>query len=78
MNFWQPSGGRGLRAVPPARLAWEAFGVRSGVRDFDEMRARVEKYWRRFARGRPNAPATTTSAAMVAGPGMDGALSPGR
>jgi putative restriction endonuclease len=36
-------------SVLPAWLAWEAFGIKNGARDFDEMRARVERYRRRSA-----------------------------
>ncbi|MBI1398413.1 MAG: hypothetical protein GC151_20755 [Betaproteobacteria bacterium] len=28
----------------PARLAWEAFGIKNGVRDYAELRRRVEQY----------------------------------
>lgn len=34
-------------SILPAWLAWESFGVKNGARDFDEMRARIEKYRRR-------------------------------
>jgi putative restriction endonuclease len=97
VNFWQPSGGRGFRAVPkgspfffrlkapynaiagfgyfaehsvlPAWLAWEAFGVKNGARDFDEMRARIEKYRRRFAPGPSERPGDyDVGCIMVASP----------
>ncbi|TDB36923.1 MAG: HNH endonuclease [Actinobacteria bacterium] len=34
-------------SVLPSWLAWESFGVKNGARDFEEMRARIEKYRRR-------------------------------
>ena len=31
-------------SVLPVSLAWDAFGVKNGARDYDEMRARIEHY----------------------------------
>lgn len=72
VNFWQPSGGSGFRALQPgqpflfklhapenyivgggffahfsllpARLAWDAFGVKNGAPNFEEMWSRIAKY----------------------------------
>ncbi len=84
VNFWQPSGGRGFKAIRPgepfffrlkaphnaiagfgyfarfsvlpAWLAWESFQISNGARDFDEMRARIERYRRRNKSAPPERP----------------------
>jgi putative restriction endonuclease len=37
----------------PARLAWEAFGEKNGVSDYDELKRRVEQYRKVRIRGDP-------------------------